>query len=353
MEQVICGASAFELYRIPPQVTLLLPEFPRFSTRRQRSAISRSNDLGPWLNLPIHTLCDSPSARTRSSAIKDHVWSGDLPSSAIWENNKIGVRYTSPLMTLLTLAPLVSVHRLTMAAYELCGTFAVYSPTKEMQRALDHLRNQRLAWPGGWRQVYDHAGKPTSLWHRDPLVTLHELRGFCEESKGMHGHRQLCQAAHAVTGVTASPLEVQASMLLNLTRRRGGEGLGPIVNNHPITLNRDARILAGQSTCYADILFPECDTHPAIDIELQGHMIHDGGRAGGIDSNRMLGLKRMGIEVIMVTAEQLYNPGRFHRLSAHLSSLLGIRRKAKSAGMEAAERDLRCEVLSNWEQLLR
>ena len=169
----------------------------------------------------------------------------------------------------------------------------------------------------------------------------------------MHGHRQLCQAARAVTGVTASPLEVQASMLLNLTRRRGGEGLGPIVNNHPITLNRDARILAGQSTCYADILFPENDIHPAIDIELQGHMVHDGGRAGGIDSNRMLGLKRMGIEVIMVTAEQLYNPGRFHRLSAHLSSLLGKRRKAKSAGMEAAERDLRCEVLSNWEQLVR
>ena len=160
-------------------------------------------------------------------------------------------------MTLLTLAPLVSVHRLTMAAYELCGTFAVYTPTKEMQRELDRLRNQRLAWPGGWRQVYDHAGKPTSLWHRDPLATLHELRGFCEESKGMHGHRQFCQAARAVTGVAASPLEVQASMLLNLTRRRGGEGLGPIVNNHPITLNRDARILAGQSTCYADILSPK------------------------------------------------------------------------------------------------
>lgn len=220
MEQVICGASAFELYRIPPQVTLLLPEFPHFSTRRQRSAISRSNDLGPWLNLPIHTLCDSPSARTRSSAIKDHVWSGDLPSSAIWENNEVGVRYTSPLMTLLTLAPLVSVHRLTMAAYELCGSFAVYAPGKEMQCELDRLRNQRLVWPGGWRQVYDHAGKPTSLWHRDPLVTLHELRGFCEESKGMHGHRRLCQAARAVTGVAASPLEVQASMLLNLTRRR-------------------------------------------------------------------------------------------------------------------------------------
>ncbi len=56
MEQVICGASAFELYRIPPQVTLLLPEFPRFSTRRQRRAISRSNVLGTWLILPIHSL---------------------------------------------------------------------------------------------------------------------------------------------------------------------------------------------------------------------------------------------------------------------------------------------------------
>ncbi len=162
-------------------------------------------------------------------------------------------------------------------------------------------------------------------------------------------------------------------MLLNLTRRHVGEGLGPIVNNHPITLNRDARILAGQSTCYADILFPDndlppaidielqghmpitlnrdarilagqstCyadilfpdnDLPPAIDIELQGHMVHDGGRAGGIDSSRMLGLKRMGIEVIMVTAEQHYNPPRFQRLWAPLSSLRGNGRTANSAGL--------------------
>ena len=74
---------------------------------------------------------------------------------------------------------------------------------------------------------------------------------------------------------------------------------------------RKARACTAIASCYADILFPENDIHPAIDIELQGHMVHDGGRAGGIDSNRMLGLKRMGIEVIMVTAEQLYNPGRF------------------------------------------
>ncbi len=104
--------------------------------------------------------------------------------------------------------------------------------------------------------MYDHVGKPTSLWHRDPLVTLQELRGFCEESKGLHGHRQFCQAARAVTGVTASPRDVHASLRLNLPRRRGGAGLGPIVNHPPSTLNRDARILAGQTTCYADILFP-------------------------------------------------------------------------------------------------
>lgn len=353
MGQVICGASAFELYRIPPQVTLLFPEFPCFSTCRQRRAISQSNDLDPWLKLPIHTLCSDPSIRTRSSAIRDHVWSGDLPRAAIWENNDIGVRYTSPLMTLLTLAPLIPAHRLTMATYELCGSFAVYTPSKEVQHELDSLRDQRLTWEGGWRQVYDHAGKATSLWHREPLITLHELRRFCEASKGMRGHRQLSQAARAITGITASPLEVQASMLLSLPQRLGGEGLGPILNNHPIPLNRDARILAGRSTCYADILFPENNTRPAIDIELQGHMIHDGGRAGGIDSNRMLGLKHMGVEVIMVTAEQLYDPARLHRLSAHLSSLLGIRRKAKSPRMEAAERDLRCELFSDWGQLAR
>ena len=167
------------------------------------------------------------------------------------------------------------------------------------------------------------------------------------------GSARKARACAAIASFARPHARSRASQRLPSKCRRGGEGLGPILNNHPITLDRDARILAGQSTCYADILFPESTTHPAIDIELQGHMVHDGGQAGGIDSNRMLGLKRMGVEVIMVTAEQLYNPGRFHRLSSHLSSLLGIRRKPKSARMEAAERDLRCEVLSNWEQLAR
>ncbi len=167
----------------------------------------------------------------------------------------------------------------------------------------------------------------------------------------MRGNINLARATEMVTGITASPLEVQASLLLGLSRSMGGEGLGPFVNNQRILLSEQARKLAGQSTCFADVFFEANDRHGDIDVELQGHMIHDGGIAGGLDANRSLGLQAMGIEVVHLTSEQLSNAERFRETASYLAKMLGITRKPKSPKMLERELELRRNLFIDWETL--
>lgn len=69
----------------------------------------------------------------------------------------------------------------------------------------------------------------------------------------MRGNNAFAKALSLVTGICASPLEVQASMLLALPACRGGEGLHGFKNNCQISLTPTAMTLAGQNTCYADL----------------------------------------------------------------------------------------------------
>lgn len=56
-----------------------------------------------------------------------------------------------------------------------------------------------------------------------------------------------------MTGQTASPFEVQTSMLVSLPRNEGGMGIN-IANNVRIPLSDAARSLYDKTCCYADIL---------------------------------------------------------------------------------------------------
>lgn len=351
MSWEICGLSALQIHRTPPQAKLLLPSIPPLEIRTNRKELSNSAPYREIFHSSVNVLVDRHGLRNGSRNVAAHLWQSSYPSQAFWHDDELDADYTSPLFTLLTLAPTISVFHLAMASFELCGSFAVYRPSKEMQTQLDRLERQRLMWPGGWKQVKDYRGEPTSLWKRDPLIEIHELHRFVEETKGMRGNRKLAQAAQMVTGICASPLEVQASMLLGLSRRMGGEGLGPFINNLRIPLSSSARKLAGQNACYADMFFEANHRHGDIDIELQGHMIHDGGPAGGVDANRTLALQSMGIDVILLTSEQLSNASRFHETATYLAQKLGIVRKPKTAAMIKREGELRADLFIDWETL--
>lgn len=351
MSTRICGLSSFRLLRTPPQVKSTISFFPDLQIKPRLNTLKEMPAIKLTTGTPIHVFADSRSRYHCSSALLPHVWTGEIPSGAFWEDDDLGITYTSPLFTLLTLAPSVSVYHLAMVAFELCGAFAIYRPSEDMQRHLDKLSNQRLVWPGGWRQVHDAQGKPTTLWRRDPLVELDQLHAFVNKTEGMRGHKKLAQAARMVTGVTCSPLEVQASLRLGAPRTQGGEGLGPFANNQRIKLTRKAAKLAGQSICYADMYSERSEGHRAIDIECHGHMIHDGGTKGGLDANRTLALQSMGIEVMLLTAEQLYDQQRFNAFADYLAQALGVRRKPKTAAMRDRERELCEHLFIDWETL--
>ena len=351
MSWEICGPSALRLHRTPPQVTFMLPSLPPLEYRSQRATLPQNATYQEVFRGPLHVLVDDCSLRNGSRNLITHVWKGDLPSQAFWNDEDLNATFTSPLFTLLTLAPLVSTIHLAMAAFEFCGAFSIFKPSPTVQKELDLFTHQRLSWPHNWRQVKDHKGRPTSLWQRDPMIEIAELRAFVKRTKGTRGNRKLAQAAQMVTGICASPLEVQASILFGLSRRLGGEGFGPFSNNHRISLSPAAQKLAGQSTCYADLFFAANELHGDIDVELQGHLIHDGGTAGGLDANRTLGLQSMGIDVVLLTSEQLTDTRRFRETAAYLARRLGIARRPKTPAMLAREEALRHDLFIDWETL--
>ncbi len=96
----------------------------------------------------------------------------------------------------------------------------------------------------GWENVKDASGNPTDLWKRPPLIELSELTEFANKIQGLRGAKSFTRAAKCITGVVASPLEVQASMLFGLSRLRGGEGLH-LTNNVEIRMTRSARLNFG------------------------------------------------------------------------------------------------------------
>ena len=345
MHENICGLSAFQLYRVPPQVLEMFPLFPDIAYRSGKLQLLHYPLNHLHIDLPLQTLVTQRKHLRYRESVTTKLWTGELPPGAFCEN-ALGITLTSPLYTLSTMAPQVSEIQLLMAMYEFCGSFAIFSPTPEIQQEVE-----RLPVSHDWEQVRDVEGRPTSLWRRRPLVEPEELVQFARTTSGIRGHKKLLRAAHYVRGAAASPLEAQTAILFALSRRLGGEELPPFSINHRITLSPQARTIANQNTCFADIFFEQTDKHPALDIECHGHMAHDESVKGGLDANRALALQSMGIEVVFLTHEQICDTARFYAVVQHIASILGACRPPKTELMRHREINVRRELFCDWELL--
>lgn len=347
MQEYLCGLSAFRLHRIPPQVLALCSNLPDIELRSDRRLLGRHPEILGSLGSPLHVLTDNRGRRNSAKAIEAHLWTGELPPGAFMEN-ELGTTLASPAFTLLTMAPQVSDVHLLMAASELCGEFAIYQPTPQIQRELDQLPP---GLDGAWRQVTDVHGEPTNLWRRPPLLDAAALNGFVTATSGMRGHKKLAWAARNLKSPAFSPFEVQTSILLGLSRSRGGAGLDAFESNFRIRLSPAARLIAGQDECYADLFFEATDAHGPIDIECQGRMVHASSASGELDANRTLALQSMGIEILLLTFEQIFEQKRYDAVVAHLESLLNMRRRPRNARMREAEFELRRQLFIDWRTL--
>lgn len=251
MDLTLCGQSAFNYYRIPPQVLGLYPAISLGNMDRRCCGLGSHAVVKDLLHAPLHRLVFTRAQSGSRSLFKSHLLTQEPPPGS-FRQTEHGFDVTSPEFTLLSLATQVSRNQLLMACYEMCGSFAVFKPCERTQQQPDEAISLKFIPPNcGWERVNDTKGNDTNLWKRTPLLTATDIAAFAKQAAGLRGVKQLRWAAEHMTGQAASPFEVQTSMLISLPRDEGGQGI-EIANNARIPLSEAARSLYDK-TCATPI----------------------------------------------------------------------------------------------------
>lgn len=350
MDLTLCGQSAFNYFRIPPQVLGLYPAINLGNMDRRCCGLGSHAVVKDLLHAPLHRLVFTRAQSGSRSLFKSRLLTQEPPPGS-FRQTEHGFDVTSPEFTLLNLATQVSRNQLLMACYEMCGSFAVFTPCKRAQQQLDEAISLKLIPPDcGWKRVVDTKGNDTNLWKRPPLLSAADIAAFAKQAAGLRGVKQLRWAAEHMTGQTASPFEVQTSMLVSLPRDEGGMGIN-IANNVRIPLSDAARSLYDKTCCYADILIESNIDSMGVILECQGRSAHDSEAASLSDAERTTALTSMGYDVIQITYEQIKDTKSFNNIAELIHKKAGLPYIPKTDQERTAAETLRRELLVNWDEL--
>lgn len=350
MDLTLCGQSAFYYYRIPPQVLGLYPAISLGNIDRRCCGLGSHAVVKDLLHAPLHRLVFTRAQSGSRSLFKSHLLTQEPPPGS-FRQTEHGFDVTSPEFTLLSLATQVSRNQLLMACYEMCSSFAVFTPCERTQQQLDEAISLKFIPPDcGWKRIVDTKGNDTNLWKRAPLLSAADIAAFAKQAAGLRGVKQLCWAAERMAGQTASPFEVQTSMLVSLPRDEGGLGIG-ITNNARIPLSEAARSLYDKTCCYADILIESVTDSMGVILECQGRSAHDSEAASLSDAERTTALTSMGYDVIQITYGQIKDKRSFGNLAELIHKKAGLPYTPKIKQECDAEDALRQELLVDWDDL--
>lgn len=350
MDLTLCGQSAFYYYRIPPQVLGLYPAISLGNIDRRCCGLGSHAVVKDLLHAPLHRLVFTRAQSGSRSLFKSHLLTQEPPPGS-FRQTEHGFDVTSPEFTLLSLATQVSRNQLLMACYEMCSSFAVFTPCERTQQQLDEAISLKFIPPDcGWKRIVDTKGNDTNLWKRAPLLSAADIAAFAKQAAGLRGVKQLRWAAERMAGQTASPFEVQTSMLVSLPRDEGGLGIG-ITNNARIPLSEAARSLYDKTCCYADILIESVTDSMGVILECQGRSAHDSEAASLSDAERTTALTSMGYDVIQITYGQIKDKRSFGNLAELIHKKAGLPYTPKIKQECDAEDALRQELLVDRDDL--
>lgn len=350
MDLTLCGQSAFYYHRIPPQVLGLYPAISLGNMDRRCCGLGSHAVVKDLLHAPLHRLAFTRAQSGSRSLFKSHLLTQEPPPGS-FRQTEHGFDVTSPEFTLLNLATQVSRNQLLMACYEMCSSFAVFTPCERAQKQLDEAISLKLIPPDcGWERVVDTKGNGTNLWKRAPLLSAADIAAFAKQAAGLRGVKQLRWAAKRMTGQTASPFEVQTSMLISLPRDEGGLGID-ITNNARIPLSEAARSLYDKTCCYADILIESFTDSMGVILECQGRSAHDSEAASLSDAERATALTSMGYDVIQLTYDQIKDKKSFDHIAELIHKKAGLPYTPKTKQECDAEDALRQKLFVDWDEL--
>ena len=154
MDLTLCGQTAFNYHRIPPQILGLYPAISLGNMDRRCCGLGSHAVVKDLLHAPLHRLVFTRAQSGSRSLFKSHLLTQEPPPGS-FRQTEHGFDVASPEFTLLNLATQVSRSQLLMACYEMCGSFAVFRPCERTQQQLDEAISLKLIPPNcGWERGY-------------------------------------------------------------------------------------------------------------------------------------------------------------------------------------------------------
>lgn len=262
------------------------------------------------LKPPIHILVPRREGRRRSSLFSAHLWGSALPEPAFVRVCP-GTYASTPAFLFLQMATELSLARLALLGYRLCGTYA------EDGRAKHGLRS------------------------RNALMSTREVVRRLESLRGLRGIKRAREALGFVLDGAASPMEAAVALLLSMPLKVGGYGLPQPMLNCRIDLPGELRGAVAQDCYVCDLLWPK----HRVAVEYDSDMFHTGSRRIAHDSERRNALAYLGITVVTVTRRQAMSLPAMDRVAAQLRGLLGVSGPDETAELYRQRLALRAELL--------
>ena len=293
-----------------------LPSLERSSMTRMRDAVARSRDLKqiPYESLgirppahssPLYLLVPQAGRRRSVNHVRQRLCRTLLPERSFLRlGNKVYV--PTPELTFLLMAHYLELHQLIVLGMELCGFYRLVGAATQSP-----LTSNR------------------TLYGQTPLTTPHRIASLLDRASGVTGLPLAKRALSYLATGSASPMETALYLLLCLPRKLGGYGLP-----HPqLNARRQVTPRAGSftlsKTLVPDLLWPDA----RLDLEYDSEEFHASEDALQRGARRALALRAMGVEVVSVTKEVVYDETAFDALARMVARAVGARvRKLTQSG---------------------
>jgi hypothetical protein len=310
----VCGLSALEFWqglrcRERPSLNSVRPiseSFAKLGILRPRSVtlgqrLPSDEEMtrlcqGPLsgLEAPIDMLASTGESCALTKLRKRFIWSGPLPRNSAVQIAP-GVLVATPEFLFLQLSRTLTLPRLTLLAYELCGSYAL------------PVRSQ----PG------------SGEWTCQQATSVERLRDYLEKPELDHayGIRQARKSIGFVTEISHSPRESAMVMLLCLPSAFGGYGLPLPRMNAPVYVPSNQRHIVGREWFSIDAYWPDC----RFGIEYDGREAHRGSKQVERDYSRANALSTLGCRMSSITNAQISDESSFDLFAHQTAHKLGIR----------------------------
>lgn len=255
--------------------------------------------------------------------VRCHVMVAPLPPNSIQRiNNHVFVASPELLMIQMAANSHMSLERLILLGYGLCGKFSIVEPN-------------------------DHDNSLVQIEIRSTVCKMERYLDAIERSCKtaqckLNGIKRARRALKYVLGSVESPQEARMAMLEFLSWNLGGNNVQSPLCNGEIHLSQEIMKLTGRDSFRGDFVWEE----QKVVLEYNG-AFHGESREVKRDAEKYNALKKGGYELVLATCEHIYNKAYTDDLANQLRLMLGQRAARPRDGFEARQTRLRNEIGAN------